>query len=164
MRTISATTCCPSFSCATSRTTTRRRRGRNWDGITQMSKATPARCRWRCGMRTTWKTSRSSRNRCGARCITSSSPPTSGTASPTWPAPRMRSCSTPSKRASNTSRRNPLRAPSRACSPRSTLALPSWGKSMRTGTSCFAGSSRKSPKDWQVSRQTLTRWAMPMNT
>ena len=48
-----------------------------------------------------------SRSRCGARCITSSSPSTSGPASPTWPAPRTASCSTRCRRASNTSRTNP---------------------------------------------------------
>ncbi len=53
----------------------------------------PHACRWRSGMRTTRTTSPSSRSRCAARCITSSSPRTSGTASPTWPAPRTANCS-----------------------------------------------------------------------
>ncbi|HTB85522.1 MAG TPA: RhuM family protein [Candidatus Sulfotelmatobacter sp.] len=41
---------------------------------------------------TVLKESRPSKNRCVARCITSSSPRTFGTASPTWPAPRTASC------------------------------------------------------------------------
>ncbi len=53
-------------------------------------KATPAKCRWRSGMRAIRTTSKRSRNRCAARRTTSSSRSTSGTASPTWPGPGMR--------------------------------------------------------------------------
>ena len=74
---------------------------------------------------TTWRRSRS---RCAARCITSSSPSTSGAASPTWPARRTASCSTRCRRASSTSRTNRSRAPFRGCSRRSTSARTSSGR------------------------------------
>ena len=56
------------------------------------------------GTRTTRTTLRNLKSRCAARCTTSSSRRTSGTASPTWPAPRATNCSRPCRRASSTLR------------------------------------------------------------
>ncbi len=56
--------------------------------------------------RTTPTMWRRSRSRCAARRTTSSSPSTSGPASPTWPARRTANCSTRCRRASSTSRTN----------------------------------------------------------
>ena len=90
-------------------------------------------------------------------------PRTSGPASPIWPARRMESCSTRCKRASNTSRRNPSKAPSRACSPRSIWRRTSSAKNTRSATPSSAPSFKRSPKGWRSFPPTTTRWAMPMN-
>ena len=55
-------------------------------------RTTARRRRWQSGTRRTRTTSPSSRSRCAARCTTSSSPITSGTASSTWPRRRTTSC------------------------------------------------------------------------
>ena len=91
-------------------------------------------------------------------------PITSGPASPTWPARRTANCSTRCRPASSTSRTNPSRAPSRACSRRSISARTSSARTTQTATPSSAPSSARSPKGWRNSPPTATRWAMPTNT
>ncbi len=143
-----------------------RRRRRSWARTipTRTPSATAGGRRCRSGTRTTRTTWPRSRSRCAARCITSSSPSTSGATSPTWPARRTASCSTRCRRASSTSRTNRSRAPFRGCSRRSTSPRTSSAGSTPTATPSSARSSRRSPRGWRSSRPTSTRWATPTST
>jgi len=71
---------------------------------------------------------------------------------------------TPCKRASNTSRTTPSKAPFRGCSQRSIWLPTSWAGPTPTATPSSAPSSKRSRKAWPSSPPTPTRWATPTNT
>ncbi len=77
---------------------------------------------------------------------------------------RTGNCSTPCKRASNTSRTTPFKAPSKGCSPRLIWPPISWAGPMPTVTPSSVPSSRRSPKGWRSFPQTSMPSAMPTNT
>ena len=139
---------------------------RNWARIIPtLGAGRPPRAAGRLVCRTTRTMSPSLKSRCAARCITSSSRSTSGTASPNM------------ARTQNGELLNTLQAGFKYIEERilrEHLSRPvlrdqsrlgqSWAGPMPTATPSSAPSSRRSPKGWPNSPPTSTRWAMPTNT